>query len=264
MEWRVLSLIYNKSKARESLSILVRLKQRMMFVAASLSLLLGATPNIQECIPHNFRSATFVAEKVKGIQSELVKINKDFGTAYRFAKTSVWLEEPFKLRLESAVEDTSFTFIMNGPIKVAKAPRSSLSVKENVAKKPGKRQTAFDFGLLTPALLSDLFDAKFVREDRATGAYIFDLTYKPSLDDDTRNRVWLDPKRDVMLKREWYSQIDGRLMAIFTYSDFAQQGGIYFPTAYEVKNADNRVAGAIRYKNLKINPPIDDSYFKVN
>ncbi|MBS1705956.1 MAG: outer membrane lipoprotein-sorting protein [Armatimonadetes bacterium] len=235
-----------------------------MLIAATLSMLLGAQPTIQECIPNNFKSATFVAEKVKGIQSELAKINKDFGTAYRFAKTSVWLEEPFKLRLESAVEDTSFTFIMNGPIKVAKAPRSKLSIKENVGKKPGKRQTAFDFGLLTPALMSDLFDAKFIREDRATGAYVFDLTYKKSLDDETKNRVWMDPKRDVMLKREWYSQIDGRLMAIFTYSDFVQQNGVNFPTAYEVKNADNKLAGAIRYKNLKLNTPIDDSYFKVN
>ncbi|MFX4918095.1 hypothetical protein ABTB83_19165, partial [Acinetobacter baumannii] len=88
--------------------------------------------------------------------------------------------------------------------------------KENLAKSPGKRQTWLDFGIVTPALFSGLFDAKFVRNDRETGAVVFDLTYPASLDDSSRQRVFIDPVKKVVHRREWYGQ-DGKLKAIFTY-----------------------------------------------
>lgn len=234
-----------------------------MLTSMTLALLLGANPSINDCVPANFRSATFVARKVTGNQRELAKINKDFGMSYRFSSTTVSMEEPFKLRMESKVDDSTFLFIVNGVNKVARAPRSNINVRENVATKPGKRQTAFDFGLLTPAMLKDLFDATFVRIDRATGLAVFDLKYKSNMKDNTRNRVFLDPQRKVMVRREWYSQIDNRLQATFVYTSFSNVGGVNFPVAFEVRNAENKVAGSMKYENLKVNVSLDDALFKL-
>lgn len=234
-----------------------------MITTAALALLLGAAHDISEVIPTRFQTAQFVARKVSGNQTELRKINKDFGMSYRFNSTDVKIKEPFMLRLESQVEDTSILFIINGTTKIARAPRSKISVKDDVAKEPGKRQTVLDFGLVTPPLMRDLLDDTFIRVDRETGAYVFDLKYKPNLKDGTRHRVWMDPQKKVVLKREWYSQIDGRLQATFAYAGFVQQDGIWFPTKYEVRNADNKLAGAINYAGLKINAPLSDSLFSV-
>ncbi len=220
-------------------------------------------PKIIDYIPRNFRSAEFVARKVTGNQTELAKINDDFGMSYRFVQTKVTLKEPFKLRLEGKVEDTSMLFVTNGTRKMFKAPRSKLSIKEDTSRSPGKRQTVMDFGLLTASLFEDLFDAKFVRKDRE-GMLVFDLTYKPNFKDFTRHRIWIQPDSKSLVKREWYSQMDKRLMATFFYSGFKTIDGVSFPTNYQVKNADNVVAGAIRYESVKVNQPVDDSLFAIN
>lgn len=218
---------------------------------------------ILDYVPAGLRSAEFTAKKVLGNQRELSKINEDFGMSYRFVSTKVTLKEPFKLRLEGKVEDTSMLFITNGTKKMFKAPRSKISIKEDTSRAPGKRQTIMDFGLLAPSLFSDLFDANFVRKDRE-GFMVFDLTYKPSLKDGTRHRVWIQPDTKALVKREWYSQIDKRLMATFQYSAFKNIDGVNFPTRYEVRNADNVVAGSIRYESIRVNVPIEDSLFAIN
>jgi outer membrane lipoprotein-sorting protein len=235
-----------------------------MITALAWATIVGANPTINDVLSTNFRSATFTARKVRGIQSELKKINDDFAQSYRFTSTAVSIKEPFKIRLEAKVEDTSIVFIVNGPNKVVRAPRSGINIKDNVAKDPGKRQTPLDFGFLTPALFEDLMDAKFVRNDRATGALVFDLTFKKRFNYSQRHRVWIEPKSRAMVMREWYAAGDGRLMATFLYAGHKIEGTTAFPTRYEVRNADNRVAGTMELRDLKINPTLSDDLFKVN
>lgn len=211
----------------------------------------------------NLKDAAFTARVVRGDQRELAKINRDFGQSYRFTSTTVKMKEPFKLRLEARVEDTDILFIVNGVRKYFRIPRANISRREDVSKAPGKRQTALDFGLLTPSLFNELYQAKFVRVDRATGQPVFDLTYVPSLKDKTRNRVWVDPQRRYIAKREWYSQIDGRLQATFVHDRPQQSSGVWFPTRLTVINADGKVAGITEYVNLKANVGLDDSLFAI-
>lgn len=218
---------------------------------------------ISEVLPKGFESVSFTLKKVKANQTELKKINDDFGLSYRFSSSVVKLKEPFKLRMESKIEDTTMVFITNGTRKSFKAPRSNISIKENVAKAPGKRQTAFDFGLVTPAIMSDYLNAKFVRVDRKSNDYVYDMTYKPETGDTTKFRVWINPKMKVVTKREWYHQNDGRLMATFYYTSFVQKNGLYFPTEYTVYNADNKLAGQTKFESVAINSSIDDSQFVI-
>ena len=160
-----------------------------------------STPRIEDYVQRNLRDATLVARVLKGDQRELKKINGDFGQAYRFDTTTVQIKEPFKLRLEANVEDSNVIYIINGPRRLLKIPKSGISQSKDLSMHPGQRQTLMDFGLLTPSLFEDLFQSKFVRTDRATGDLVFDLTYPASMDDTSRQRVWVDKEKKLVDKR---------------------------------------------------------------
>jgi len=220
--------------------------------------------SIKDSVHPGFKDASFTAVVKTGNQRELAKINKDFANSYRFKSSTVRMKEPFKLRLESKVEDQNILFILNGTQRLVRVPQSNVNIRENLAKSPGKRQTALDFGMLTPSLFNDFFTAKFVRNDRTTNNLVFDMSYVPRLDDTTRHRVWVDPQKKFVTKREWYSQLDGRLLATFLYENAKLEGGVWFPTRVTVKNADNKVAGVTEYQGLKVNSGLEDSLFKTN
>lgn len=234
----------------------------MITLTAVAVLALGAqSPTISQYVQRNLDDATFKARVVKSDQRELLKINRDFGQSYRFETTTIKFKEPLKLRLEASVDDTNLLYIMDGPIQMIKIPRLKINQRLDLSKSPGRRQTTLDFGILTPALFENLFVAKFVRNDRATGDVVFDLTYQPSLDDSSRHRIWVDSEKKIVTKREWYNQY-GRQLATFVYESPQQESGVWVPTKLTVRNTDNKVAGVTAYTDIKINTGIPDAQFK--
>jgi len=219
--------------------------------------------DIDSYVQTSFQDAQFTV--VTGAHSipELSKINKDVAQSYRFKSSQVWIKEPFKLRMVSEVDDSQILFIVNGGRKMYKIPRSGISRTEDVSRAPGKRQTGFDFGLLTPAMLKDFFDATFVRVDRASGDVVFDLKFKPQLRDTSRYRVWIDTEKKVINKREWYAQEinNGRLMATFFYDNVQRHGNFNMATRVTVNNADDKRAGTVTFTSVKVNAGIADSLF---
>lgn len=211
----------------------------------------------------DLKDASFAAVQVSSNQRELQKINADFARSFRFKTVQVKLKEPFKLRLESNVDDTSMLIVTNGPMQLISVPRARISQKTDLTGKPGRRQTSLDFGLVTPALFRDLFDAKFIRIDRATGAAVFDLTYKPRLKDGTRHRIWIHPERKYTIKREWYSQFGGRLQATFNYEKPLSTKGVWFPTRVSVANSEGKEAGVTEYRSVVLNADLSDDLFKI-
>ncbi len=223
------------------------------------------TPTIRSLVQDDLRDLSFTARVASSNQAELRKINPDFANSYRFSSSQVWLKEPFKLRLESTVDDTKIFFILNGSQRTVRVPRAGISQREDLSKAPGKRQTPLDFGLLTPSLFQDYFVAKFVRTETRgefQGDHVFDLTYVARLDDTTRHRVWVDPTTKITAKREWYSQLGGHLMAVFTYDQVREVSGVWIPTRLTVRNADGKVAGATTYAGVKVNSGLADSLFE--
>lgn len=231
-----------------------------ILIVASLAL---QDPVIEDVWQTGLRTVSFTAEVGTAKQSELRKINQDFAQSYRFKKLDVWLKEPFMVRLESTVDDTSIVMVINGPKKLYRIPRANIKLREDLSKDPGKRQTAFDFGLITPSLFDGYFQAKYVRKDRRTGELVFDVTYVPSLKYRARHRIWVDAEKKLVTKRQWYANRGGHLMATFEYLDPIQSGGVWFPTKTYVRNADNVLAGTTVYKNVKINVAIADKLFDV-
>jgi len=231
-------------------------------LAASITVLAAGvqTYDSGDIVQSAFKDAKFTARVVKGDQKELKKINDEFGQSYRFTTTNAWVKEPFMLKMEAKVEDATVSYIVNGTMKAYKLGRSA-TIKDNVANSPGKRQTIFEFGILTPALFRDLFDAKFVRVDR-DGALVFDCTYKSKFDDTSRHRIWVDKDKRLVLRRVWYGQ-EGQQRATFIYENPTQQKGVWFPTRCTVKNNDDKVAGVTEYQKMTINGGIADSIFKI-
>lgn len=225
-----------------------------------------ADPTIGSYVQSGFKDAAFSAKVQSANQKELAKINQDFAKSYRFKSSNIWLKEPMKLRMESRVEDTDIFFIVNGGKKLVRVPRANINQRDDVSKSPGKRQTPLDFGLLTPSLFNNFFQAKYVRTESSgdyKGDAVFDLTYVPSLDDSSRHRIWVDQKTKYTEKREWYSQ-QGYLMAVFTYDQPKLFGSVYIPTKMTVKNADGKTGGSTLYTSVKVNIGMDDDLFKVD
>lgn len=230
-------------------------------LSSAAALIVGfQTPTIDQFVQKNLDDATFKAKVLKADQRELAKINEDFGQSYRFDTTTIRFKEPFKLRIEANVEDTTVLYILNGPIQTIRVPRVKINQRVDLSGKPGRRQTPLDFGLLTPSLFPTLFTAKYVRKDRSTGEQVFDLTYTPPLKDRTRMRIWIDESKKYITKREWYNQ-RGNQIATFFYEEAQQKDGVWMPTKLTVKNTDNKVAGITGYTDLKVNTGLEDGLF---
>lgn len=219
-------------------------------------------PTIADFLPTGLHDVSFTAKVVKGNERELETINSDFAQAYRFPVSEVKLCDPFLVRIDTQLQDTKVTFIVNGTTKVFRVPRSNLNLQSHVAKKPGQRQTWMDFGVVAPSLFQDLFTAKYVRADVATASVVFDATYQERNLDTSRQRIWIDREKRVLVRREWYDQKD-KLKAVFLYLNPAKQGELWFPTRVEVRTAAGAVAGITDYQNVKINAGLDLDLFKI-
>jgi outer membrane lipoprotein-sorting protein len=234
----------------------------MITLTLTAALALGVqTPTIDQYTQSKLEDATFKAKVLKSDQSELRKINDDFGQSYRFETTTIRFKEPFKFRLEADVEDTKVLYIINGTTQIIRVPRIRVNQKLDLSKDPGRRQTPLDFGILTPSLFNGLFVAKFVRTDRATGDQVFDVNYNPVFKDNTRHRIWIDPQKKYVTKREWYHR-RGRLQATFIYQEPVQEDGVWLPTKLTVRNVDNKVGGVTAYSDMKVNTGLADSLFQ--
>lgn len=217
--------------------------------------------NIRTYTQPNLRDFSFVADVKVGNQGELKKIGKDFGLAYTADDVTIRCKDTFKLRGEMRFDDTTIIYIENRNEKAFQVPHLPRK-KENVANAPGKQQNVFDFGLLTPDLFETFMDAKFVRNDRATGDAVFDVTYNPKYNDTSRYRIWIDPARKIITKKEWFGQ-DGNLRATFTFDKPSQVNGLWVPTEATVINAEGKLAGRFAYTRWKVNSGLPDSLFKV-
>jgi outer membrane lipoprotein-sorting protein len=244
---------------------LIIVSTTVLALAAGIALA-QSNPTIGSVSASNLKDVKFTWVVENANQRELAKINTDFANSMRFRRSLVELEEPFKLRMESTVEDSTVIFIVNGPRKLIRVPRTGLVQRQDVSTAPGKRQTFFDFGLLTPSLFQNYFTGTFVRTENMgdlTGTLVYDVKYIPSLRDTTRHRIWVDRNKKVMMRREWYGQ-DGTLRATFRYGGHTQNGGVWIPARVTVYNADNVAAGTSRFESVVANRGIDDARFSVN
>ena len=233
-----------------------------LVAAAVLAAFGQGSQNVSDYVQRNLQDATMVARVKVANLRELAKINKDYSKQYEFQKTVFKLKEPFKLRGDAEINDTNVTYVLNGTHLTIRIPRlAALSSKQDLSNSPGRRQTFMDFGVLTPALFDTFLDARFVRQDRATNNAVFDIVYNKKFSDTTRFRVWIDPAKKYITKREWYGQ-NGNQKATFDYDSPVEVSGIWLPTHVVVRNTENKIAAETVYDSIKVNTGLPDSLFK--
>ncbi|MBI5705863.1 MAG: outer membrane lipoprotein-sorting protein [Armatimonadetes bacterium] len=221
-----------------------------------------ADPDPDDIVQKNLKDVSFTLVIEKADQKELGKINKDFGTSYRADSGKAYFKDPFKFRIESKYGETNVYYVLNGGTAYYRLGRAGIGQKMDVSGSPGRIQTLLDFGVLVPSLLT-FFEAKYVRTDRATGAYVFDLLFKKRKpDDNTRHRIWVEPKLKYVMKREWFNR-DGDQLATFTYSEPHTANGCTFPGRAEVRNTENRLGGIMLYKSVQFNTGLSESLFSI-
>lgn len=221
-----------------------------------------ADPDAGDIVQPKFQDAQFTTKVINPNFAELAKIDDDYAKQYRFDEMKVALKEPFKLRLETRIQEATVQLIQNEYKVTYRIPRNNFSTTQDLQKSIGRLLTIMEYGVITPSVLKEIFDAKYVRTDRATGDYVFDLTYKAKYDNSSRHRVWVDPDKKIITKREWWGQGSRpRLKAIFSYEEPEQAGEVWVPTKAVIRNVDNKVAATTKSTGLKLNQGIADSLF---
>lgn len=228
----------------------------------------SAAPTIRDVWVPGLKDLSFTAKVESVNRRELAKIRNDVALSYRVDSIKVWAKEPFRLRLESTVKvpdgDPAKGLVVFNGSRTLQRIAGLPALRDDFAMKPGRRQTIFDFGLVTPALFDGFFTAKFVRTDRRNGAHVFDVTYIPRLDDTTRHRVWIDPEKKFVIRREWYSQLgDNPLLAVFQWDQPKKFGSVWIPTRVTAINAEGKTAGSMRFTDVKVNSGLPESLFQL-
>ncbi len=233
-----------------------------MVMILQLSVLIAAQTgekSIRDYIQDNIKDVTIHARIERSNLNELKKINKDYVQNFAIDSSTVRYKEPFKLRVDSKVEDTTFSAVYNGVMLRINAPSLHVSSRQDLTDATARRETSLDFGILAPCLFPGFFTSRFVRVDRETGDPVFDLNYTDKTEQ-ARFRIWIDPVRHIVTKREWYNRY-GTQLATFYYEMPKQFDGIWLATRITVKNVDNKVAGVTRYDSVKFNTGLADSIF---
>lgn len=233
-----------------------------LIAIASMAVAGVAEPDLNDIIQPKFQDAQYTTKILNANFAELGKIDDDYSSQYRFKEMKVMLKEPFKIRLETKIQDATVQMISNGFKVTYRIPRNNFSTTQDMQKSIGRLQTLMEFGVVTSSVLRDIFDAKYVRTDRESGDYVFDLTYKARFDNSSRHRIWVDPQKRYITKREWWGQGKSpRLKAIFIFEEPEGSGGVWIPSKLTVKNVDNKVAAVTKSTDVKINQGIPDSIF---
>jgi outer membrane lipoprotein-sorting protein len=235
-------------------------------VALAFGAAIGAAPaaetDIRKYVCQKLDDFTAEIAVSKANQTELAKINKDIGLAYRFKSAKVSYKEPNQVRMEGAAEGSKITWVMNGVAQVVYINGKKVSERK-YTDAPGKRKSLMDVGLVSEYYLT-YTNAKFLREGSVDGTKcaVFEMRYDAKFDDTSHHTVYIDPATRCVLRREAYSQ-EGKLQAVYFYRDPKQIApGVWFPSRVEAQNLDRVIAGVTEYRNIKVNSGLPESLFK--
>ncbi len=217
-----------------------------------------AAPDIRTLTSANVKTLQASSEIVTENQDELKTIPGDIALAYRLHRGTLAYKQPGMLRIEASIPHIATGYyIINGNQKLTVAP--FVHKVQDTTGAPGKRQSLLDFGLVPPELLND-YTITFQRHEKGLLCY----KVQPKQASETNyDLIWIDPKTHITTQRYNYDR-HGKFIKWFLYKNPVQAApGIYIPTRVELYNAQNKLAGATLYQNIRVNQPISDSLFKI-
>lgn len=196
---------------------------------------------------------------VSADQTELARINRDFGMAYRLREVTMRYKEPNKLRMDNPIGQ----IIFNGSTRYYRVPALHISKREDLGSSRYRRYSLLDVGVITKYDLTGV-ESKYLREEMVDGAaqHVYELTFRG--DSGARYVVWVNPDTRLITRRDWYDG-EGKLRATFMFQEPREiTPGLWFPMRIEIRNAENAVAAVTAYSDVKVNQGLDDALFQTS
>lgn len=217
-----------------------------------------AAPDIHTLTSNNLKTLQASSTIVTENQDELKTIPGDIALAYRLHRGTLAYKQPGMLRIEASIPHIAAGYyIINGNQKLTVAP--FVHKVQDTTGAPGKRQSLLDFGLVPPELLND-YNITFQR--RESGLLCYKVQPKQA-SETNYDLIWIDPKTHITAQRYNYDR-QGKFVKWFLYKNpILAAPGVYVPTRVELYNAQNKLAGATVYQNIRVNQPLSDSLFKI-
>ncbi|MGC8666754.1 MAG: outer membrane lipoprotein-sorting protein [Chthonomonadales bacterium] len=223
----------------------------------------GGKPSLEALATDDLHDLQASVTVVKADQTELAKINRDFGFAYRLRDVVMRYKQPDKLRMEGRIGDTPAEYVVNGSTRTLAIPRLHFRKRDELGEAPGRRYSLLDLGLVARSDLP-FIHSKYLRDEDVAGVAtnVFELTFRG--DSRLKYVLWVDPRTRVVRKRQWFDG-DGKLKATFLYKDVKEvQDGLWFPTRVEILNGEGALAAVTQYSDLRINQGLADGLFEVS
>ena len=208
----------------------------------------------------NFSDLTMVGSVVYTDKKALAKIDSNFTRLYDFKSAIVSFKQPDKFRMEGKLGMVKFEYIVNGGMKIFRAPAVKMNKKEDYSNDPAKLQSALDVGLITPTLWKNR-SVEIVNDPdcESKGEILLKLRWPKG---HMVYFAWIDAEHLWLKKFEKHDEHD-QVLVSWVYSEPRNVGGvIWMPTKVDMYAPDGQRAGGSEFTDIKVNTGLAESLFK--
>jgi outer membrane lipoprotein-sorting protein len=193
----------------------------------------------------------------------LEAMDRDLARLYARQEVTLQYKEPDRLRLSAnSPKGGKETLLFNAERRTFAVGAGKGVSQQDLSAAPDRRSFLFEFcGLLSTGMF-DTMRARFVKQEKVDGVntLVYDLTYW-GLEDGPYHRVWIDPDKRLIVKREKYDR-DGNLKTITRYKQPTEVApGCWLPGYVEIEDARQQVFATIKITNVRVDQGLSDSVF---
>ena len=189
------------------------------------------------------------AKQLSALDSDMARV---------FAQRMVNLDytEPTRLRLQAmSPKSGPVALLFDEDTRRMSVGEGSKGSSQDVSNAPTRRLSLLDFcGLLEPNMF-DYTRARFVRPDKVdtVPTVVYDLSYWRA-DTTSFQRVWIDPARNIVLRREIYDK-NSKLKAVFLYQQMAQAApNTWLPGRLEIQSPSRSRIALVTITDARLVP----------
>lgn len=233
-----------------------------LLIALGSLILAGASPRAlaipsiaDHMMPLSITRLTATGRTVWANQSELAKINAEYGDAYRVHEASYTFNSPDRLEYRTQVGPTNVALIATNDYRLVQV-RSGIikkDIKTDIASDVTKRQTLFALGIL-PKNYLDTVTAQYQGRETLMGinCEVFVMRwYNQPANNPMHWIVWIDPDRHyVVQKKLWNDHAEQRETIVYL-NPVQVSSTFWMPTRAECYNPEGHLAGVVEYVNVK-------------
>jgi len=213
-----------------------------------------------EAATKDLKDLSMTANVVEVDRRAMEKLDANYTRMLELKSAKITLKLPDKVKVDGKLGMVRFEYIINGTIKISRAPAIRFKQRNDYTGDPAKLQGPFDMGIVTTSLWQN---RKIGVLDDPTAAANGEIKLRLQwLKGDMVYYAWLDEK-NLWLKRVEKYDSRGSLRAKSVYSNARNLGGsIWAPTTVELFAPDGSRAGKTEMVDIKYNSGVQDSLFQ--